>query len=443
MGIRMIMTDKKRSRRARLALQSGCKPVCAALTGLAGLAVMAAAPAGAHPHKDGAHGNHSETHSVTHTRRHDGIGNFVIKSDRIDLQADWRGSFEINMAGDGFDALDGRFAIKQLKGRKSDSVVFKGDGEVTDVIYAVDDRTRDIGPEEKQRIRALLQLFVMESGIDAEQRVAALYGKGGAGVVFDVVEKMLGSHGARKYLTALAESEQLSGAELSRYAALTKALDGDHAKSKAIRAVLAHQSDLDEKARAEMIDVASDLESDHEIRKILQAIANDKLSPATAKVAMTMLMTISSDHEFRKGAGVILSNRSFSDDQRAAVIRVAADKIDSAHELRKIVAMGGACVQRSKACGDASLKAVRAIDSDHEKRKSVSIVSGALPAQSAYWGDLMKAADAIASDHEKRKALAAIASHMPHDQKLVTLYKQSAERLSSESERKKALAVVN
>ena len=379
--------------------------------------------------------------SITHTVD-DNRGNFWIRSDDLDLQAKWKGQFEFNEAGDGLKSLTGRLEIEHEKDDDIERIVYKEKDGAIEAIYTLNDRPLADRSDEAARISALTRLFILESGMNAEERVADLHRKGGTDAVFAEIAQVRGGHASRKYLTALAELTQLSSDEVARYAEVVTNIRGDHAKSKALRAVFENQNNLSSDNKLALLRAAEEIEGDHDIRKLMQAAASRDLTPATVEISMALLQRIDGDHDYRKGAEALFSNATLRNEDAAAILYSAAKKVSGDHDKRKIIENAGERIADSEQTADAALTAAQSISSDHDKRKSIEMISSELPENSDHWPRLIDAAASISSDHDKRKALTAILSDMPRSQSLQSRYRRAASGISSDHEREKALAAL-
>ena len=389
------------------------------------------------PDKDGANVHRVHLHSGD---RH-GNGNLWIKDDDLELRARWEGDFEFNKAGDFVSYVDGRLEIERDLGEGLERVVYRGDGSNLEAIFTLNDKP--ISGNAESRINTLTSFFLLESGFDAEDRVEMLLSEGGPEAVFATVEKMQFGHGARKYLTALAQERQLSDASLDRYTSIVSNLSGDHAKYKSIAAIFDTQAALSPATADKLLKAAAAIEGDHELRKLIQAAAEGRtLSSSGADIAMGLMARISGDHDLRKSAQVLLANPSVNDTHASKVLSISAKKISGDHDLRKVVEAGAMRAVDSEAIAAASINVLDAISSDHDRRKAIEALARSLPASSAHWDTLIEATEAIGSDHDKRKALASLAGQMPRQTRLVEVYKNAAASISSDHDREKALQYI-
>ncbi len=416
-------------------MSKSIRSALAALLGVASMVAGAASNATAYPLIT----DQGSGFSVNHITDDKGNGNFWIKSDDIDLRANWEGAFVINQAGDGFSELDGRIEVEQRVGRERQRVVFISDGDAIEALYSINDRSREIDDAAARRIAEMTHLFVLESAIDAERRVAVLFSAGGADAVFAEINKIQGHHSARKYLVALAKTAPLSGSAIARYAKTVARLDADHETRKAISAIFDHQSNLSPEARAVLLKAAEGIEGDHEIRKLMEAAAAGELTRGATATSLDLLRRISGDHETRKGAEVLLANASFSDQAAADLLALIAANIGSDHEKRKIIETAADRVSTNEDVAGAAIEAAGEIGSDNERRRVIETLAEALPERSSRWSALIGVAADISSDNEKRKTLETIAEHMPDTSSLAARYRSAANTIGSDREREKAL----
>ena len=389
-----------------------------------------------------AHSSDSKKHgvSVHVSNNNHGNGTFWVKDEAIDLRASWRGAYAFNDEGDGVEFIDGRFEIENGGGPDVERVIFRGDGDSFRTIYSINDQTLENNTDTAARVTKLVRFFVLESGIHANERVEMLFERGGADAVFDEIGLMTAGHAKKKYLSALAATTQLSANATKQYAEIVSDLDSGHAIRKSIAAFFEHQNSISPATRDQLLAAANNIEGDHDIRKVIETVAQIELTPTSKATVLDLMQRIEGDHDFRKAAEVIFNNDAISADDATPVLELAAKQLEGDHDKRKVVEAATALAGNSDKAAAATLLVADKIESDHARRKALQSIATALPSGSAHWLDLLTAAAAIDSDHEKRRALQVIAEHMPAGSALTKKYRAIANSIESEHERDKALA---
>ncbi len=366
-------------------------------------------------------------------------GSFHLKDEGMNLSAEWKGEFELAADGRSLSSLKGSLEVSSKEKDGSRKVSFTGKGgEISAKAYSGDEI---IAGEESNRIAGdLLQLFARASGVGADARVKAIMAAGGKDAVIEEIGLLIGSHAVGGYVEALAAASSLNQEDVKLLAARIKNIESDYAKRSAVSALLTTQ-ELDDASIAEIIGVAKTIEGDHELRLIIEEIAEKPLTERNFSVAATLIGEIEGDHEIRLAIAAMLEGDSRNDADVARILKMAPASIDGDYELRLAIEAAGDRVSGPQA-GAAALQAIAAIEGEHEQRLAIEEFAGALDGPSPHWIALIGAAAAVGGDHERRLAIEAIKSDAPETDEIRAALRKAAESINSDHERRLALEAV-
>lgn len=371
----------------------------------------------------------------------DSSGNFLVKSDDLDISAKWRGEFEFSADGRAVKRVKGRLEIERVESGKRQRAVFEGDGQSLKTAYFVEDRARAVDKSSEADIAELVLAFVRASGVNADERVADLLASGGREAVLAEIDAIVARHAAMRYLVALAEQSELSAPQIDRLAKRIETFDGDHSKRRALETLFERQK-LSSPSRARLLRVAEGISGDHDLRLLLEAVASGEMTKEAIETALALLERISSDHDARLAVEALIENEAFTDQDAARLIESALARIGSDHDLRLVVEAASSRIAQSDAVAAAAIGALGEIESDHDCRLALEAVATSISRGSPRWRSLIDAVAHISADHDARLALEAIAGLMPDDASLLAAYRVRANAIGSDHDRASALAAV-
>lgn len=370
----------------------------------------------------------------------DDSGSFHLKDKGLNVAAEWKGDFSFAADGRSLTALKGRLEIKSVENGKTRTAVFENaDGGIVASATLGDDKV-EAKAEADRAAADLLQLFARSSGVNAESRVKAMISSGGKDLVLEEIGHLVGSHSTGAYIEALAGAATLTDADVSSLAARVKGLDSDYAKRSALSALLASPS-LGEAAITDILDAAKTIEGDHELRLIVEELAEKEMSERNFEVATALIAEIDGDHEVRLAVSTLLESDNVGDAEAARALGLAANSIDGDHELRLAVEAADERV-RDAAVGAAALGAIGSIEGAHDRRLAVESFAGALDGASPHWLPLIDLVKGVDSDHDRRLTIEAIRSEAPETDEIRAALRRTAETISSDHERGLALEAI-
>lgn len=364
-------------------------------------------------------------------------GSFHLKDEALNISADWKGDFEFAADGRSLSTLKGSLEVEEKREGISRKAIFsRKDGEISAKSYVGGELVA--ADAESDKIAGdLLQLFSRTSSVGSEGRVKALMAAGGKKAVIDEIGELVGSHAVGGYIEALAAASSLSREDISQLAARIQSVSSDYAKRSAISALLTTQN-LDDASIADILGVAKTIEGDHELRLIVDEIAEKPLSDRNFGVAASLIENIEGDHEIRLAISALLETDGQNDADIARILDIAATSIDGDYELRLAIEAAGERVKGEKA-GAAAVQAVAAIEGAHDRRLAIEAVAGALDGASPHWIALIETASGVDGDHERRLAIEAIKSVAPESDDIRAALQKAVTSISSDHERRLAL----
>lgn len=364
-------------------------------------------------------------------------GSFHLKDKTVNLTADWSGVFAFAADGRSLTLLDGMLVVRlKEKGGERKAVFERKDGAIAANVFR-GDKAVAAGEEADAVAGDLLQLFARSSGVGAGERVAAMIEAGGKERVMEEIGLLSGGHAVGAYVEALAEAASLDDADVVSIADRIRKIESDYAKRMAIIALL-REPEIGEGALNELIDAARTIEGDHELRLIVQDIAEKDLSERNFDVAAKLVESIKGAHEVRLAVSALLESESLGDAEAARALDIAAKSIEGDYELRLAIEAAGARLA-SKDVGAAAIRAIPAISGSHDSRLAIEALAAEFDEASPHWLALIDAVSAIDGDHERRLALESLAGEAPETEEIRAALRRAAEAIGSEHDRRLVL----
>lgn len=364
-------------------------------------------------------------------------GSFALKKDGLDLEASWRGDYELTDEGDDLAALDHKLTITREQNGLDEKVVFERDDDEVESVYYLDGDKQDENPETAEAKKALLIAFLEASGAKAEERVAILLRDGGAEAVLEKIDGMYSDHARLRYVTELTKQATLSSGETASLLKSLKNIEGDHDLRVALDALLQHDGIGADEMPA-FLDAAARLESDYDLRRLIESISEQDLDDDAIALAIGLMQRIESDHDLRRASEALLEQDNLSADAAARLLNTISDRIEGDHDLRLILSDTTAYLAEGPEVAAAWMSAFNALSSDHDQRLALEEAAGVDNLSAAIRRDLIAASEKIASDHDRRLALEAYANLLDDDT-LKAAYRAAAAGIDSESDRKRTL----
>lgn len=370
-----------------------------------------------------------------------GNGSFHLKDDTRDLTAEWKGDFEFAADGRSLTALQKSLEISSKRdGDELKAAFTNADGAVRAAYFKNDDEIS--GTDGATGAAELLQRFARSSGVNASGRVKAMLASGGKEAVIAEIGRLEGSHATGAYIEELSEQAKLVDDDVSKLTERIRILDGDYARRRALSSLLTAQ-DLSDAAVAGVIDAAKTIEGDHEVRLIVEELAEKEISARNFSIAAKLIDEIEGDHEIRLAVSALLESENLRGADAARALDVAAKAIAGDHELRLVLESADERLKDAEV-GAAGLRLIAAIEGAHERRLAIEEFAGALEeGASPHWLPLIDAAAGADSDHERRLTIEAIRGAAPETDEIRAALKKAADSIASDHERRLALEAVD
>lgn len=362
-------------------------------------------------------------------------GSFQLKDGRLAVAARWKGDFAFAGDGRSLTELARSLEVEIKEGENVRKAIFElRDGKI--VVTASRDEKPLEGADADAQAAALLQTFARTSGVNAEQRLKAIIASGGKAAALDEIGALSGGHASGAYIGALARLATLNDDDIVRLAGLIGAFGSDYAKRQSLVSLLENQKPSETGLKA-LIAAAASIRSDHEVRLIVEALADREMSLENAAAATALLSAIESDHEIRLAAEALLASDAVRNPEAATVIAAALGAVKSDYELRLVIEAA------AKRLGDAevaaaAIKGAEAIKSAHELRLAIDTIAGNLDEASPSWSALIALAKGVESDHERRLAVEALAGKAPKSAQVRAALADLAASIASDHDRRLA-----
>jgi hypothetical protein len=362
-------------------------------------------------------------------------GSFQLKDGGLAVAARWKGDFAFAGDGRSLTELARSLEVEIKEGESVRKAIFElRDGKIV-VTASLDEKPLE-GADADAEAAALLQTFARASGVNAEQRLKAIIASGGKGATLDEIGALSGGHASGAYIGALARLATLNDDDIVRLAGLIGAFRSDYAKRQSLVSLLENQKPSETGLKA-LIAAAASIGSDHEVRLIVEALADREMSPENAAAATALLSAIESDHEIRLAAEALLASEAVRNPEAVTVIAAALGAVKSDYELRLVIEAA------AKRLGDAEvaaavIKGAEAIKSAHELRLAIDTIAGNLEEASPSWPALIALAKGVGSDHERRLAVEALAGKAPKSPQVRAALADLAASIASDHDRRLA-----
>lgn len=337
-------------------------------------------------------------------------GSFQLKEGGLALAAKWRGVFEFSGDGLSLTALDRSLEVEVKDGGDVRKAVFENaDGKVKVSAFRNDQSLS--GAAADAEAAELLQRFARSSGVNAEQRLKAIIGASGKAAAIEEVGALTSGHAASAYIGALAEMATLNDADIARLSPQIAAQKSDYAKRRALAALLERQK-LSDAGLQDVLAAAKSISGDHELRLIVEALAENEMSPVSAAAATALLGDIESDHEVRLAAEALIQGGALKPSDAAQAAGAALAAIEGDYEKRLVIEAAAARLD------DAGMAAALIAGADgvkgaHERRLAIEKIGENIGEQSPSWPALIALVKGVDGDHERRLAVEALAAHAP------------------------------
>lgn len=367
-------------------------------------------------------------------------GSFQLKEGGLALAAKWKGVFEFSADARSLTALDRSLEVEVKDGSVLRRAVFEAaDGKVK--VSAFENDQPISGAAGDAEAAELLQLFARSSGVNAEQRLKAIIASGGKTAAVTEIGALTSGHAAGAYISALAQLATLDDADIANLSQRVAVQKSDYAKRRALTALLEHQK-LSDAGLQEVLAAAKTIGGDHEVRLIVEALAENKMSPVNAAAVTALLADIESDHEVRLAAEALIQGKALKPTDAAQAAATSLAAIEGDYEKRLVIEAAAERLH-DDVMAAALIEGADGIRGAHERRLAIEKISENISEASAFWPALIALVKGVDGDHERRLAVEALASHAPKTAELRAVLGEVAASISSDHDRRLAEDALN
>ncbi len=369
---------------------------------------------------------------------HGDKGNFALKQDGLDLEASWRGEYELNEDGDDISSLEHKLEITREWQGRDERVVYEPDGDEVTSVYYLDGDKQDENPDNAIAKKKLLIAFLEASGAKAEERVEILLKSGGPAAVLEKIDNIYSDHARLRYITELTQQADLDNGEVQWLLKSLKNIEGDHDLRVALDAVLENE-EIGADEMPMLLETASRIESDYDLRRLIESVSERDLNDSSISLAIGLMERLESDHDLRRASEALLEQDGLTSKAAARLLDTIGDRIDSDHDLRLILSDTAPFLAKDDLAATAWLNAFGALSSDHDQRLTLEEAAGVNGLSTDIKLALIAASEDIGSDHDRRLALEAFSDMIEDDDALREAYIKAAEGIGSDGDRERAL----
>jgi len=354
-------------------------------------------------------------------------GNMNWHQDDRSISMKWRGDFRINDTEDFFIAKDDDGYLKLSTDFDGDDRSIKidvDDGELK-YTYKVEGDERELDSDGKKWLKTAISAL-LESGYDAENRVARLYKKGKSKAVFAVIDDFESDYVRRMYLIHLMDQAKLSDKEIGKVVDITAKFDSDFEKRLTLSSLLSEE-DVSDKVLPDVLKVAKSMDSDFEKRLLVtHYISELKLTDKTTNAVIDIAESIDSDFELRLLMSAALSDAKLSDKNVVRVLDMAIKQMDSDFEKRLLLVQLADEFDRSDLVVSKVLDAADTIDSDFERRLLLASLLAHAELNEKNWIKAIETTAAIDSDFEKTRVFTQMKGELPDNARVQEAFKKAS-----------------
>jgi hypothetical protein len=378
---------------------------------------------------------------IRHMLRGNG-GEFEFRDEARTIKAKWRGAFYLDNLGADISDLEDRFEIAINENGVKERVEIQHEKDGVTRLYFLDGAAQQDSAETRQKIADLLLRFFRSSAVMAEDRIAGVLEEGGTEAAIQEVGLAISDHARSRHAIALIRQADLSAAQLSRLVEKLKAIEADHSLGRVLAAILEHEPTTAEMAAIVAAGAAS-LDSDDDLRRLVEAFAEETRDGESLDLALDLFERIAADHDLRAAATALLQRNALNPAQTARLLAAASRRVQNDLDRRMILTEAASIYADGEDVGAAWREAFLKLESSQEKRLALEKVAETARLEGPHWRSLIKATQAIKSSYERRLALESIAKYMDREAALIEVYRDAAQSIDVEQERRLALEAVN
>lgn len=376
------------------------------------------------------------THSVSGDN-----AEFVSRNDVRTLRAKWRGNLELTSDALGISALERRLEIVIENGSNTQTVVLSNRDDEIERTLEINGEKQSPGPEIEAEIDRIVTEFLTVSGVNAEERVAALLKNGDADAVITSIDSLEKDDLIRRYVAELVASDKLSAAQIGSLADIIDDMDNAESRRRTIAEITKRQNLAGGAAKA-LLAAVDGIDNDHDRRRALEAFAQSALDDAEIEEVISLLSDIDNDHDRRKTITAFFEGGETTPEQNAALLAEGARILESDHDIRRLLEDALNLEARGEIFQAAWLSGFDLLSDDYDRRKSLSSAASAENMSQQFLVALIGRTASIRADDDKRLALENFAELSKLDPALREAYEAAARSIDGDTERRIALDAI-
>jgi hypothetical protein len=272
--------------------------------------------------------------------------------------------------------------------------------------YARDDRVMPMDAAATQWLASALPRMFRDSGLDAEARVARLLARGGPTLVLTEVDLAGSDHAKAIYLGRLFDTATLDATETGRALATAAGIGSDYELAELLIAI-APRLVPDAAAQAAWLAAASRIGSDHDLRRTIAAALDPHTDGTGFAPALVALAAENLDSDFELRAVLETIAPRATDPALAAAYLAAVHRLDSDFERRTALTTLFDKARLDTTNLRSALDTTAGLGSDFEKRTVLVALAGHVAADPVLNRRYREVARAM-SDFERGTALQAL-----------------------------------
>ena len=305
-------------------------------------------------------------------------GAFRFKSDALTLEAEWRGDFTLTEDGADMASLDGKLKITSVADGVSERAIFEPRRDGVRKRYFRNDEEAQ-GAEAEAGAASVLAAFLKVSGVAAEQRIRAVLKAGGADAALAEISALKSDTAARRYILALNDQYGLSADDITALSDTLEAMEDDQDLRVTLSGLL-ETDGLETEEMLILLRAAGDMESGHDIRKLIESAAAAPMQAPADEAALREILKLyerlDGGHDLRKAGEALLESKTLSADQRARVL-AAAGRLDDDRGVRLLLAAAAPGLPASAALRQEWFERFADIEASREQRLALKALAGA------------------------------------------------------------------
>lgn len=350
--------------------------------------------------------NHDDHSTMRHSISN-GRSEFVVNDEGLKLKAAWRGDYCLSEDGNALDSLDDEMEIEIVEDEKTERVVFESEGGSVESVYYLNGDRQPQDDAASEAAQALFLKFLRISGVKADARVSALLKQDGAEKVIAEINLLANDYGVRQYAIALVEQADLSEAQLTQLVGLAAEMKSDHDIGRTLKGILENEPLTPESAKAIAL-AGKKIDGDHDQRKLLEAFTKNTQANAALANMLDIYRDIESDYDARLAAEALLKVPALSRAQKTEILAAASRNIESDYDLRLILEHSAPLIAEDRGLADAWFRAFESLDSAYEQRRALEEAAAKAGNDETFRSAYLQAANRIDSEYDRKQALAAV-----------------------------------